>query len=245
MSATVIMIIGLFVLAVFSGMLGLGVAFAAVPFLSLFLPDLVHQVQPLSLLLNGITAAGGAFGFARSGLVDWKHALPLAAVATVAAPIGAWAAQVVPQFFIWLLYFIAVAYLAYRLFRPAKPGCGQPRLQTALWLAVPMSIVSGLLGVGPGFLLLPALIILCYEPKQAAAITAVVVTLPSFSALIPHLPTAQFDLNLTLSLLLVGAVGSFAGARITSLWVPGARLKQIFGVLIVVMTGYKIFTLVD
>jgi uncharacterized protein len=41
---------GLGLLALLSGMLGLGVAFAAVPFLSLFMPDLVHQVQPLSLL---------------------------------------------------------------------------------------------------------------------------------------------------------------------------------------------------
>lgn len=243
MSPLFIMIGGLFILAVLSGMLGLGVAFAAVPFLSLFLPDLVHQVQPLSLLLNGITAAFGAIGFARSGLVDWRAALPLAAVTTLTAPLGAWAAQVVPQFYIWMLYFVAVAYLAYRLFRPAQPGCGHPRFKTALALAVPMSIVSGLLGVGPGFLLLPALIILCYEPKRAAAITTVAVTPPSFSALIPHLPSAQFDLNLTLLLLLAGAVGSFVGARITSLWVPGSRLKQMFGVLIVVMTGYKIFTL--
>ncbi len=43
------LVIGLFVLSVISGMLGLGVAFAAVPFLGVFLPDVVHQVQPLSL----------------------------------------------------------------------------------------------------------------------------------------------------------------------------------------------------
>lgn len=42
--------LGLFVLALISGMLGLGVAFAAVPFLGFFFEDLVHQVQPISLL---------------------------------------------------------------------------------------------------------------------------------------------------------------------------------------------------
>ena len=56
---------GLFVLAVISGMLGLGVAFAAVPFLAFFMQDLVHQVQPVSLLLNGVTALFAAFGFAK------------------------------------------------------------------------------------------------------------------------------------------------------------------------------------
>ncbi len=243
MNATAVMVLGLFLLAVLSGMLGLGVAFAAVPFLSLFLPDLVHQVQPLSLLLNGITALFAAAGFARSKLVDWKQALPLAVVTTLAAPFGAWAAQVIPQIYIWALYFAAVAYLAYRLFRPAKAVCGQPRYQPALLFAVPISVVSGLLGVGPGFLLLPALVLLCYEPKRAVAINAVAVTPPSFSALLPHLRNAQFDAKLTVALLLAGAVGSFFGARITSLWVASARLKQMFGLLIVVMTGYKIFTL--
>lgn len=108
---------------------------------------------------------------------------------------------------------------------------------------MPISALSGLLGVGPGFLLLPTLILLCYEPKDAVAMTAVAVTPPSFSALIPHLTVAQFDPQLTVWLLLAGAIGSLADARITTLWLPGGRVKQMFGVLIVLMTAYKIFTL--
>jgi len=42
-------------------------------------------------------------------------------------------------------------------------------------------------------------------------------------------------------LVVVGAVAPFLGARITSLHVPGKRLKQAFGVLIVIMTAYKLF----
>ncbi len=43
---------------------------------------------------------------------------------------------------------------------------------------------------------------------------------------------------------IVGAVGSYVGARITSRFVPSAKIKQIFGVLIVLMTLYKIYTMV-
>ena len=236
--------VGLFILGTVSGMLGLGVAFAAVPFLGLFLPDLVHQVQPLSLLLNGITALAATYGFARSGFVEWKRAIPLAVVTTVVAPIGSYAAQFVPQIYIWYLYFAAVLYLAYRLFKPVKQQNKQENFTLALILAVPISILSGLLGVGPGFLLMPALILLGFETKKAAGINAFAVTPPSFSALIPHLSTAQFDVNLTVALVLAGAIGSFLGARITSLYLPGARVKQLFGLLIVVMTLYKIYTLV-
>jgi uncharacterized membrane protein YfcA len=120
-----------------------------------------------------------------------------------------------------------------------------PNLKLALMLAVPISILAGLLGVGPGFLLMPALILMGYEPKQAAGITAVAVTPPSFSSLIPHLSTMQVDLQLGAVLVVVGAVGSLFGARMTSLFVSGKRLKQIFGVLIVVMTVYKLFQILS
>ena len=91
---------------------------------------------------------------------------------------------------------------------------------------------------------MPTLIIVGFDPKKAAGINALAVCPPSFSALIPHLSTAQFNMSLTVPLLVVGAIGSYVGARLTSRYVPSARIKQIFGVLIVVMTLYKIITLV-
>ena len=54
---------------------------------------------------------------------------------------------------------------------------------------------------------------------------ALAVTPPSFSALIPHFATARVDLRLAALLLIVGAAGSFLGARITSLYVPGKVAK--------------------
>jgi uncharacterized membrane protein YfcA len=244
MNPVVIMTCGLFVLAVASGMLGLGVAFSAVPFLALYLPDLVHQVQPLSLLLNGITALFAVFGFARSGLVDWRKAIILSLVTTASAPFGAYLVRFVPQSYIWIIYLVSVIYMAYRLFRPVKERPGAEHFNMALILAVPISVLSGFLGVGPGFLLMPTLILVGFNAKKAAGINAFAVCPPSFSSLIPHIPTAQWDMGLGLPLLVAGAVGSFLGARLTSLYVPSGRLKQIFGVLIVVMTAYKIYTLV-
>lgn len=248
MNDTAVMAIGLAVLSVASGMLGLGVAFAAVPFLGLFMADLVHEVQPLSLFLNGITALFSLFGFQRSKLVAWRPAILLAVVTTITAPLGAWLAQHLDARWLWAFYFAAVAFLAWRMFLPEKPGettAVEPNLKLALILAAPISIAAGMLGVGPGFLLLPTLILLRFEPKHAAAINALAVTPPSFSALIPHIATAKVDLVLGAVLVVVGAVGSFLGARITSLYVPGKRLKQGFGVLIVVMTAYKLYQILS
>jgi uncharacterized membrane protein YfcA len=245
------MTVGLFVLAVVSGMLGLGVAFAAIPFLSLFISDLVHRVQPLSLLLNGITALFSVLGFAMSGLIDWKKALLLSGVTVIFAPLGSWlaSANIVKPIYIWIIYLISVIYLAYRLMAPTKQGQSAKAsgkgdyFWVAFLLAAPISVLSGLLGVGPGFLLMPTLILVGIEPKRAAAINAFAVTPPSFSALLPHLSTARFDPVLTLALLIAGAVGSFLGARLTSLYIPGLRLKQIFALLIVAVTLYKLVTM--
>jgi hypothetical protein len=104
-------------------------------------------------------------------------------------------------------------------------------------------VLSGLLGVGPGFLLLPPLILGGFEAKRAAGMNALAITPPSFSSLVPHLGTARLDPSLTPALVLAGCAASYAGARLTSLRLPSGRLKQLFGVLIVVMTAYKLLTL--
>jgi len=251
MDQAVVIVAGMLLLSVVSGMLGLGVAFAAVPFLAFFMADLVHEIQPLSLFLNGVTALFSALGFAWSGLVAWRPALLLAVVTTAVAPFGAWLAQFIPQSWIWGIYFIAVVYLAARMFLPEKPEASHtegrdegPHLTLILLLAVPISLLAGLLGVGPGFLLMPALILVGFAPKRAAAINAVAVTPPSFSSLIPHISTATIDLHLAAILIAVGAVGSFAGARLTSLFISGPWLKRIFGLLIVVMTAYKLVQII-
>lgn len=239
--------VGLLALSVVSGMLGLGVAFAAVPFLGFFMGDLVHEVQPLSLFLNGVTALFAAVGFATSGLVAWRPALLLTAVTAAGAPLGSWLAQGTSQTWLWALYLVAVGYPALRMFQkgagPREGSAGRPRLRLALLLAVPISVVAGLLGVGPGFLLMPVLILAGYGPKLAAGINAVAVTMPSFTALVPHLGTAEVDLGVAAVLVVVGAAGSFLGARLTSRYVSGPTLRRVFGILIVVMTAVKVATL--
>jgi uncharacterized membrane protein YfcA len=234
-------LLGVFVLSLFSGMLGLGAAFATIPYLSIFMADVVHEVQPIALLLNGFTAAFSAFGFSRSGLIRWRDALLLAAVTTASAPIGSTLAQFIPSVYVWAVYFAATLYLAYRLFRPVKAVAqGGPNLRLALALVVPISVLAGFLGVGPGFLLMPTLILLGYEPKVAAGVNAIAVCPPSFSALIPHIYTMKVSPLLVTYTVVVGSIASYIGARITARYVRGATLKKVFALLIVVMTVYRL-----
>lgn len=127
--------------------------------------------------MNGLTALFAVFGFAKSGYVDWKRAGILVVVTTVSAPIGAYLTRVIPQIYIWYVYFLVVFYLAIRLFRPVQERpAGKENFKLALILAVPISILAGLLGIGPGFLLMPTLIFVGFQAKKAAGINAFAVT---------------------------------------------------------------------
>lgn len=88
-------------------------------------------------------------------------------------------------------------------------------------------------------------LILCgFDPKRAAGINAFAVCPPSFSALIPHLNTAKWDFNLTMILVEVGAISSYLGPRATSPYVSSGRIKQIFALLIVIVTACKVATMI-
>ncbi|NTU78246.1 MAG: TSUP family transporter [Chloroflexales bacterium] len=79
----------LFGLSFLAGMMGLGVAFIATPVLGLFGFELKHEIMPLALWLNGVTAIAGAVTFARKGMVDWRTAVPLLILTSLAAVLGA------------------------------------------------------------------------------------------------------------------------------------------------------------
>ena len=191
--------------------------------------------------------------------MTWKPAILLALVTTIAAPFGSYLAQIINPNYLWAFYFVAVAYLAYQMFRPKndekankpaftrrppiqRPG-GQSMRACAVHSCSPCRFRSSpaCWAWDPDFFSFRPSILVGYEFKHAAAMNALAVTPPSFSALVPHLATAKVDLQFAALLVVVGAIGSFLGARITSLYVPGRRLKQLFGLLIVVMTAYKLY----
>ncbi|OGA50070.1 MAG: hypothetical protein A3F74_06920 [Betaproteobacteria bacterium RIFCSPLOWO2_12_FULL_62_58] len=227
-------------LSILSGMLGIGVAFAAVPFLSLYLPDLVSQVQPLSLLLNGVTAMFSLAGFAQAGYVDWRRGGILALATTLSAPIGSYLAHLVSPVFIWTVYFVSVLYLCWRLMRPHIQQQGKERFRSGVLLAIPISIITGFLGVGPGFLLMPALMLVGFNTRSAAGMNALAVTPSSFSAVLPHWSNMHLDFWMAVPLIFSGALGSFIGARLATRQIPEAYLRKILLAVILVATVYRL-----
>jgi len=239
----------LFGLSFLSGMLGLGVAFVAIPVLGLFGFDLINEIQPWALLLNGLTAISAAILFWRRGMVDKRGALILVTITTIGAPIGVWLLQFATVDFIWWLYVGVLVFLAVRMAMPKGASTEVVAEITdrnrakAAGAAVPISVFAGFLGVGPGFLLMPALTLVGYSARLAAATNSVAVTLPSFSAFVTHLPTATFDWPTVIVTSIAAVIGSWLGARFMAGRVKSETLSRIFAVALVVLAVQRAWIL--
>ena len=101
-------------------------------------------------------------------------------------------------------------------------------------------IATGFLGVGPGFLLMPALMLVGFNTRSAAGMNALAVTPSSFSAVLPHWSHMQLDFWTAVPLLLSGALGSFIGARLATRQIPEVYLRKILLAVILVATLYRL-----
>lgn len=239
----------LFGLSFLSGMLGLGVAFIAIPALGLFGFDLKDVIQPWALLLNGLTAISGAIAFWRASMVDKRGALILVTITTIGAPLGVWLLQFASTDLVWWLYVGVLVFLAVRMAMPRGASTEVVAEITddsrakAAGAAVPISVFAGFLGVGPGFLLMPTLTLVGYSARLAAATNSVAVTLPSFSAFVSHLPTATFDWPIVIVTSVASVIGAWLGARFTAGKVKSVTLSRIFAVALVALAAQRAWIL--
>jgi uncharacterized membrane protein YfcA len=231
----------LFILSFIAGMMGLGVAFIATPVLGLFGFELKNVIMPWSLWLNGLTAISGAVAFARARMVDWRTAIPLLIITTLVAPVGVWLLQFVPTTVVWWIYVGVLVFLAYRMAFPPKMDDSQApvitdrtRVKGGL-LSAGIAVFAGFLGVGPGFLLMPSLVMLGYTARIGAATNAVIVTLPSFSAFVTHLGSAQFDWLMLGVTSVAAVIGAQLGAQFMAKRVKSLTLSRIFALALALL----------
>ncbi len=240
----------IFVLSFLSGMLGLGVAFIAIPALGLFGFELKHVIMPWALLLNGLTAISAAVTYLRKKMVDLKTAIPLVILTTVAAPLGVYLLRFVETSTIWWIFVGVLIFLAIRM-ATKKPGADQkditdiPNRRRVLGCAIGtgIGVFAGFLGVGPGFLLMPTLTLLGYTARIAAATNSLAVTLPSFSAFAAHWGEAQFDLALLTTTAVTSTIGALLGASFMAKRVKSKTLELAFAGLLIVLAVQRAWIL--
>lgn len=232
----------MFGLAFLSGMLGLGVAFVAIPVLGLFGFDLKHVIMPWALLLNGLTAISAAVAYLRRRMVDLRTGIPLLLLTTLAAPVGVYLLRYAGTATIWWIFVAVLAFLALRMVT-RKAGPERPDVTTIPphrrliggVVGSAIGVFAGFLGVGPGFLLMPTLVLLGYTARIAAATNAFVVTLPSFSAFAAHWTTARFEWTLVITTSVTAIVGAQLGAVFMARRIRSRTLELVFAGLLVAL----------
>jgi len=229
--------------SVVSGMLGIGVAFAALPLLSLGGGDLVNELQPVALFLNAVTALFSAVAYGRAGQIEWRSAGWISLVATAMAPLGSLAARTTNVGALWSAYLGAVLVVLVLTFARPPALTTKRDLGAVLIATAPISLFSAMLGVGPGFLLVPIMLFMGWSARAAAAANAVAVVPSSLAALAPHLPSADVDVAYYAPIVALSAVASLAGGQLASRRMPERGLRLLFAIALAGLAAYKAISL--
>jgi hypothetical protein len=160
--------------------------------------------------------------------------------------LGALIAAFVPGIVQLSLFAVVMLLASYLMLRPVKlEGVhNEPR---AVWkIAIDgliVGVITGLVGVGGGFLIVPALVLLGgLSMHKAVATSLMIIALKSFSGFYKYLDVLEkqgLDLDWQTLMLVtgLGIVGSFAGAKMAHR-VPQHKLKKGFGLFLIVMGIY-------
>lgn len=165
------------------GLTGAGGGILAVPALIFGLGLPLPQAAPIALIAVGTAAFVGALQALRQGKVRYKAAFVMAAAGSLTAPIGLWAAHFANPYWLTLCFALVLLLVALRMWHqaslqqrlpmddtgplPTKPCVFSPQRGKFIWTlstAVTLSGIgalagffTGLLGIGGGFIIVPAL----------------------------------------------------------------------------------------
>ena len=227
------------------GLLGAGGSVLTVPIFVYVLEIAPRQAIAMSLAVVGVTAFVGFLSHWREGNAQIRLALTFGMFAVAGALVGAQVARFVPETFQLALFGVVVATSAALMLRGAPgeagraPGGGgqrswvgrlDPRSLALLGVeAFLIGVLTALVGVGGGFLIVPALVLLCKLPmSQAVGTSLLVIAMNASSAFLGYLGHVVVDWGVILPFTGVAIVGIAIGSRVVR-YVPEARLKKGFG----------------
>ena len=242
------------VIGISLGLIGGGGSILAVPVLAYLFSFDEKVATAYSLFVVGASALVGGFGQNKNNNVDWKTAI----VFGIPAILGVWMVRhfLVPalpdvlftfadynvtrrmgMFGLFSFLMLAAAY-AMLSNKKRKGGTGEVRYNYPLIIIEGLMVggVTGFVGAGGGFLVIPALVVLAnLEIKKAIGTSLIIIALKSLMGFfLGDALAMQIDWTFLLSFTSVAVAGIFLGVYLGK-FMDGEKLKKGFGYFILVM----------
>jgi len=156
------------------GLTGAGGGVLAIPLLVLILHLPLQAAAPIGLVAVGLAALTGAILGLRQGIVRYRAAALMGGTGIVCAPLGVYLAQILPNRPLLVLFSMVLVFAAWRILRSDQAvkdnsiACQvshadhrltwtRPCARALTGIGLSSGLLSGLLGVGGGFVIIPAL----------------------------------------------------------------------------------------
>lgn len=227
------------------GMLGGGGSILSVPILSYVAGMEPNAAIASSLFVVGVTSATGAISHARAGRVKWRTGIVFGAAGMVGAFVGGGLSTYIPGRVLMIVFGVMMAVTAVAMIRkrPTREPvvAGDLPVHKVLLMGVSVGLVTGTIGAGGGFVVVPALVLLGGLGMEVAVGTSlIVIAMSSFAGLAGHLGHVSIDWRVTLAVTAAAVVGSLLGGGLVGLVRPAA-LRRGFGFFIIAMAIFVLF----
>jgi uncharacterized membrane protein YfcA len=215
------------------GLLGGGGSILTVPVIHYVFGVGAHDAIAMSLGVVGVTSSVALIPHARARRVEWRVGLVFGAASMAAAFFGAQLGAALPGPVLItafaMLMVVSGAVMLLRARRPPTASDGPVRVARVLVIGLGVGLLTGTLGAGGGFVIVPALTLFGgLAMREAVATSLLVITLNSMAGLAGTLQHASFDTRVAIAVTTFAVVGSFVGARIAK-QVSATQLQRVFG----------------
>ena len=220
------------------GMLGGGGSILTVPALVYLLNQDVHLAAATSLVIVGTNSLMGATMHYRHGNVRLREAVQFGGYGLVAAFVGAKISRHVDDQVLMIAFAMLMLVVAAFMLR-RQHSTHAHAVPLAWWKVmlggVGVGLLTGFLGVGGGFLILPALVVLLgLSMRDAVGSSLVVIAMNCIAGLLGHLSDGALQWGLIGTLIVGGALGILFGTW-SARRLPMVRLHQMFAVGVAVL----------
>lgn len=220
------------------GLLGSGGSILAVPILKYTAGLSAKQAVATSLATVGSVSLVGAVLAWREGRVAWREASLFSLVATVGTYAGVQVAHRLSDRVQMAVFVAVMAYATVRMLQASSSTEESGGTTGATAKALGVGILTGVVGVGGGFLIVPALVALFHLPmKKATGSSLVVISINSFVGTLSYSSEVPLDWLFTAKFVTAAVIGLLLGMRWARQMSDG-KLQKVFAVLLAVVCAY-------